>query len=71
VVYIRANPQKHGFVDDFRDWKWSSYDALYTDKTTHLERAAVIDWFGGRQLPYSIHDPVQNQQSSILNATRS
>jgi REP element-mobilizing transposase RayT len=71
VVYIHANPQKHGFVDDFRDWKWTSYNALYTDKTTHLERAAVIDWFGGRQLPYSIHDPVQNQQSSILNATRS
>jgi len=25
IAYIHQNPQKHGFVKDFRDWKYSSY----------------------------------------------
>ena len=47
VVYIHNNPQKHGFVDDFRDWLWSSYHALVSDKPTHIRRDQVLNWFGG------------------------
>lgn len=32
VRYIHRNPQKHGFVKDFRDWEYSSYH-LFTDVT--------------------------------------
>lgn len=49
IIYIHSNPQKHGFVDDFREWKWSSYGALVSDGNTKLARTAVIDWFGDRQ----------------------
>ena len=49
IVYIHQNPQKHGFVDDFRHWKWSSYASHLSDQPTHLERAAVLEWFGGLQ----------------------
>ena len=28
VTYIHGNPQKHGFIDDFRDWEWSSYNKI-------------------------------------------
>jgi putative transposase len=49
IVYIHKNPQKHGFVDDFREWQWSSYDALLSNKATRLERTAVNDWFGDRE----------------------
>ncbi len=48
IAYIHQNPQKHGFVTDFRDWKYSSYDAMLTEKTTHLQRDVVLDWFGGK-----------------------
>jgi len=46
VVYIHKNPEKHGFVGDFREWKWSSYTALHSNQITHLAREAVFDWFG-------------------------
>jgi putative transposase len=46
VVYTHQNPQKHGFVDDFRDWPYSSYKALFSDKKTRLKRDVVRDWFG-------------------------
>lgn len=47
VRYIHQNPQKHGFVDDFRDWPYSSYGTLISDKDTRLDREAVQSWFGG------------------------
>ena len=55
VIYIHTNPQKHGFVDDFRTWKWSSFGALCTDQGTRLERTSVIDWFGGHQRFEELH----------------
>ncbi len=45
VPYIHQNPQKHGFVDDFRDWPFSSYQALLSEKPTSLERQDVFAWF--------------------------
>jgi hypothetical protein len=48
VSYIHQNPQNHGFVDDFRDWEWSSYQALLSTRDTHLERDEVLAWFQGR-----------------------
>ena len=46
IFYIHFNPQKHGFVGDFRDWPWSSYHALRGAAETKLNRAAVLDLFG-------------------------
>jgi hypothetical protein len=32
IAYIHQNPEKHGFVKDFRDWKYSSYGIILTEK---------------------------------------
>ncbi len=55
VRYIHQNPQKHGFVPDFREWPYSSYHSLLSDKPTRLERDAVLEWFGGREAYESLH----------------
>ena len=47
VTYIHQNPQKHGFVDDFRNWPYSSYHTHLVDKPTRLKRDDVLAWFGG------------------------
>ena len=49
VVYIHHNPQKHGFVDDFRTWPYSSYHAHLSDKPTRLQRDDVLAWFHGTE----------------------
>jgi REP element-mobilizing transposase RayT len=46
VIYIHRNPEKHGIVNDFRDWKYSSFDAFYSG-FNFIERNEVLDWFGG------------------------
>ena len=47
VAYIHRNPQRHGFVDDFRHWPHSSYHAILSTQPTRIQRAAVLEWFDG------------------------
>lgn len=49
IAYIHQNPQKHGFVDDYRDWPYSSYHALMCTEETRLKRAEVLEWFDGQE----------------------
>ena len=60
VIYIQQNPQKHGIVDDFREWPFSSYTALVTEKMTHLQRDKVRNWFGGTQELIESHRALSN-----------
>lgn len=48
VCYIHRNPQKHGFVKDFRDYPYSSYQRLTSDEPTALLREQVLSWFGSK-----------------------
>ena len=47
VMYIHQNPQKHKFVNDYKEWKYSSYAVLLASSPTRLQRGTVIEWFGG------------------------
>ena len=49
LFYIHFNPQKHGFVADFRDWPWSSFNSLLAVGQTKLQRTEVMDWFGSTE----------------------
>jgi len=59
IVYIHQNPQKHNFVNDFRDWNYSSYPELTGDIPTHLHRDKVIQLFGSRTDFIRIHQEIQ------------
>ena len=55
IAYIHQNPQKHGFVKDFRDWKYSSYGMILTRHPTIVKRENVMKWFGTRKDYLSLH----------------
>jgi hypothetical protein len=55
VVYIHRNPEEHGFVDGFRRWPYSSYQAILSTRATRIQRAAVLDWFGGAAAFEEVH----------------
>lgn len=59
IIYIHQNPQKHGFMDDFRGWPYSSYLSLIDHSPTKLERNKVLELFGGREGFIRLHDEVQ------------
>jgi REP element-mobilizing transposase RayT len=64
VAYIHQNPQKHKFVDDFREWRWSSYGIMLSDKPTHLQRNAVLEWFGGKEQYLERHAQMVSEADS-------
>ncbi len=45
IHYVHYNPVHHGFVDDIRDWEFSSYESFFSDKATKLKRNEVIELF--------------------------
>jgi len=55
IAYIHQNPQKHKFVEDFRDWKYSSYGIILTDKKTSVNRSKVMEWFGNTEEYIELH----------------
>jgi hypothetical protein len=64
IAYIHQNPQKHKFVKDFREWKYSSYGVILSDKRTIVQRDEVMKWFGNRDEYLSLHsDWVTEAQS--------
>ncbi|MBN1978783.1 MAG: hypothetical protein JW918_15405, partial [Anaerolineae bacterium] len=48
VRYIHFNPQKHGFVSDFREYPYSSYQMMLSDQATRLKRNEILEWFGDK-----------------------
>jgi len=63
IAYIHQNPQRHGFVDDYRDWPYSSYRALCGRGTTRLARDEALSWFGGVKGFLDFHDSVSDFQA--------
>lgn len=61
IAYIHWNPQKHGFVDDFRSWTYSSYHAILSQKPTRLRRDNVLAWFNGAATFQSSHQQVVDE----------
>jgi putative transposase len=69
VAYIHQNAQKHGFVQDFRQWPYSSYHAMLSHKPTRLEREEVLAWFQGQPGFEKFHgSPVSQAQIAPLVA---
>ena len=55
IAYIHQNQQKHRFVKDFRNWKYSSYGVILTEKATVIKRGNVMKWFGSSDAYLSLH----------------
>ena len=56
LVYIHRNPQTHGLIDDFREWKYSSYGVLTQETPTTLAREAVWNAYGTRRGVQEAHE---------------
>jgi REP-associated tyrosine transposase len=59
IVYIHQNPQKHKFVDDFREWNYSSYHLLVSELPSRLQKEKVIELFGSIEDFVRIHQEIR------------
>jgi REP element-mobilizing transposase RayT len=58
VAYIHQNPQKHGLIADYRDWPFSSYHAMISQKPTQLSREATLSCFNGSDGLIQYHETI-------------
>ena len=49
IIYIHNNPIEHNFVKYLKDYKWSSYSSLISNKGTNIERNKVIELFDNKE----------------------
>jgi putative transposase len=46
IAYIHLNPVKHEFTNDFKNYKYSSYQVYLSEKTTNIEKGYVMSLYG-------------------------
>ncbi len=63
IWYIHHNPQKHGFVADFKDYPYTSYHSHLSFKPSKLAREEVLQWFGNSQQFLAFHNGLQSELS--------
>ena len=55
IKYVHRNAQKHNIHPNFTCYPWSSYNSMLSEKSTVLEREAVLNWFGGKKRFVAFH----------------
>ena len=46
ICYIHRNPIHHGLTDNYTTWKYSSFNAVLSNKQTNIDRENVLSLFG-------------------------
>lgn len=59
IMYIHLNPFKHKLVEDFRKWKYSSFNSYSTQLPTKITREVGLEWFGGLQEFLKMHQEIK------------
>lgn len=49
IIYIHQNPEKHGVIDQFSKYNFSSYQSILSNSSTLLKRDEVIELFYCRE----------------------
>jgi len=47
ITYIHQNPLIAGLTKSMEDYRFSSYKGYLSNKSTHLKKEDVLEWFGG------------------------
>ncbi|EGV43332.2 transposase [Bizionia argentinensis JUB59] len=56
VVYIHLNPVHHGFTDNFKTYKYSSFQSLLSKQPTKLDRSFVLELFDNEDNLNYVHE---------------
>lgn len=66
IFYTHYNPEKHGITNDFKDYRYSSYNAILSSSATNIDRKLVLELFGGKNEFINYHQIVHDERESII-----
>lgn len=62
IFYIHQNPEKHDLVNDFKDYRFSSFQSFYCNMDSKVNRKEVLAWFNGDLAEFSeYHEHFQEE----------
>jgi hypothetical protein len=47
LIYIHLNPMKHGCIDDYEAYRWSSWQEFQPQLKVSKIKEEILNWFGG------------------------
>ena len=65
IHYIHYNPVHHGFVDNLRNWKHSSFESFFSDKETQLQRDEVMEMFDNKENFFAFHQNEVDEKGNM------
>ncbi|MFV0593773.1 MAG: hypothetical protein ACK5M7_20545 [Draconibacterium sp.] len=66
IFYTHYNPEKHGLIQQFADYKFSSYKALLSESATRINRSLVFDIFQGKANFVDFHKGWHTEKEDII-----
>ncbi len=66
IFYTHYNPEKHGLIADFKDYKFSSFQALKGKSKTKINRELVLDIYGGIEDFLNYHNSMHDERDGII-----
>ena len=65
IFYTHYNPEKHGVVDDFKNYRFSSYRAFLSNKSTKIDRDLGLTIFGGKNDFINYHGFLHDEKEAL------
>ncbi len=65
VFYCHFNPVKHELTSDFSSYKFSSYRAYLSSQPTHINKAFILELFGGIEEFINYHCIIHKERSLL------
>jgi putative transposase len=66
IFYAHYNPEKHHLINNFRNYKFSSYNALIGNSKTNISKEAVYDIFGDRTSFINYHSVMHDEKEQVI-----
>ena len=65
IAYIHLNPVHHGFTEAPDSWPHSSYTVVVEDRWSFIDKAFLVEWFGGNKAFADYHRQAKPELQEI------
>ena len=66
IYFIHNNPVNHKIINDFKNYPYSSFNTILSEKESKISRKEVLEIFSGRNNFIEFHNTRKNQKSLFL-----
>lgn len=66
IFYAHYNPEKHGLINNFRNYRFSSYKSFLSKQKSKINRNLVFDIFDGKDAFLNFHEVMHEERKELI-----